>query len=424
MKSITKTYLFISIFLIAVVAGIFIYLNSLTDWDETYKMNSDQPYGLDVISKLLESSIQPGKFHTIKALGDSSIQHYTTDAKMNYVFIGDYYYADTVNINQLLKFVERGNNAFISSKYFPYEIQDLFVPEVAMDTSDEEPEENYIEFFPVKRDSVAHLNFTGGLTSNDDLVLRYNNHGLKSQYNWQYIEREVFLNDMKNIFVIGTINENINFVKIEHGSGNIFIHSTPIAFTNYFIVADQGREYSERAFSVLNEGDIIWDEYNKLPKYNYRLAGETSTSGPLMFILSRESLRWAWYLLLFFLLIYAIFIGKRRQRIIPVIEKNNNTSLEYARTVGKLYFLERDHRTVCLHKMKHFQAFLRNRYFILTTQWNEEMIDRLSMVSCVNRELVSDIFNQFALMNTATELSDQELIKFHQSLTRFYKECI
>ena len=52
------------------------------------------------------------------------------------------------------------------------------------------------------------------------------------------------------------------------------------------------------------------------------------------------------------------------------------------------------------------------------------MIERLSMVSGVNKELVSDIFNQFALMNVATEINDEELIRFHDSLTRFYKECI
>ncbi len=424
MQSITKKYLFISLLLVAAVTAIFIFLNSMTNWDETYNMNSNEPYGLDVISQLLEHRTGEGKFHVIRQISDSSVQKFSSAKKMNYVFIGDNYLADSADIEQLLNFVDSGNTAFLSANTFPDEITNLLTFETA-DSSGEEVEYYYNDVFRYQKDSIAKLNFPGPLKSKENLTLKYIFRGIIVPYQWQFIDSTVFDFNADDLFVLGSMNEKINFIRIEFGQGDLFIHCTPLAFTNYFIVAGHGREYAEKVFSVIGDGDIIWDEYNKLPKYSHQLGNAGSSSaGPLMFILSRESLRWSWYLALFFITLYAIFIGKRRQRIIPVVEPDKNTSLEYARTVGKLYYLERDHRAVCLHKMKHFQAFLRNRYFILTTQRNQEMIDRLSMVSGVNKELVSDIFNQFALMNVATELSDEELIRFHDSLTRFYKECI
>ncbi len=422
MKSISTSYIFLSILFLAIIGGLFFMWSNRTDWEETYNKNSDQPYGTDVISKLLESK-DPGTFHSIERLGDSTLHHFTDNKKKNYVFIGQDYYADKNDVKDLLEFVGQGNNAFLSSNSFPDEITGLFETKYA-DTTDESVEYVYIDIIKHRRDSVAHLNFTGNFENKDDFTLRYNSEGFQIPYQWNYIDSSIFENDYNYIFVLGTMNKRVNFVRVEYGRGNFFLHLTPLAFTNYAVVDKIGRNYAERCFSVLNEGDIIWDEYNKLPKYNHSANGAGQSASPFKFILSRESLRWAWYSTLLLLIIYAVFIGKRRQRIIPVIEGKKNTTLEYVKTVGKLYYLERNNRSVCVHKMKHFQSFLRNRYFILTNQRNQEMIDKLSMVSGVNKELVNDIYNQFALINTATDLSDDELIKFHVSLTRFYNECI
>jgi hypothetical protein len=423
MKSISGSYIFLSILAIAIVTGLIYLLSNRMNWNETYNMNSVQPYGTDVISKLLESKSHR-KFHVLAQPGDSTLRQFISNEKKNYVFIGKNYYTDSNDIRELFEFIARGNNAFISSAWFPDKIGNLFET-LYIDTADKGLRSEYTKKFSEITESKARLNFTGNYKTINDFILHFSYEGIQMDYTWNYIDSSIFKNENSNIFVLGTMNKKINFVRIEYGRGNLFLHLTPLAFTNYAIVDTNGRDYAERCFSVLNDGDIIWDEYNKLPKYTHSKSdGRKNSLSPLKFILSRESLRWAWYLTLFLLVIYAIFIGKRRQRIIPVIEPNKNTSLEYAKTVGKLYFLERNNRSVGIHKMKHFQSFLRNRYFILTNQRNQEMIDKLSMVSGVNKDLVSDIYNQSALINAASELTDEELIKFHISLTKFYKECI
>jgi hypothetical protein len=146
--------------------------------------------------------------------------------------------------------------------------------------------------------------------------------------------------------------------------------------------------------------------------------------GPLMFILSKRSLKWAWYLSLLLLIIYMIFIGKRRQRVIPVVESVKNTSLEYIKTVGKLYFMENDHRSIAIHKMKQFQTFLRTRYFILTTQRNDLLAEKIATVSGVDVTLVKEIFLQFSLIEVHEKISEEEFLNFHKLLTEFYKSSV
>ena len=64
-------------------------------------------------------------------------------------------------------------------------------------------------------------------------------------------------------------------------------------------------------------------------------------------------------------------IFKRKQRIIPVLERNENTSFKFISTIGRLYFLQNDHKKLCQQKMKLFYAYIRDRYNINTTKVDE-----------------------------------------------------
>ena len=80
------------------------------------------------------------------------------------------------------------------------------------------------------------------------------------------------------------------------------------------------------------------------------------------YIFTQPALTWAYYLVLIGLLFYALFAGKRTQRVIPVVEPPRNTSLEFAQTVGRLYFQQGDHDNLARKKIQYFLAGLRERY--------------------------------------------------------------
>jgi len=55
---------------------------------------------------------------------------------------------------------------------------------------------------------------------------------------------------------------------------------------------------------------------------------------PLKYILSQESLKWAYYILIVSIIVYIIFQGKRKQRVIPLIPPLKNTTLEFVRIIA------------------------------------------------------------------------------------------
>lgn len=413
MSSATKTFLITSLSVISVIAVIIYYLEHRLNWSENYRMESKNPYGTQVIFTLLKEN-HPDNFHLIKESTDIQLKDFRS-VNMNYVFIGSNYNPDDQEINDLLFFIGRGNNAFISANSLPQYLTDLFIGE---NCKDEFPLTNY-------SDTVNELELYGKLKTNIHPKLKYNDDEINYKYSWNYFDSLSFCRDSIPLAVLGSsTGGKINFLKLSYGRGNLFLHTTPICFTNYFIKNKDIFEYAGNVFSVLPPGEVIWDELAKSPKYSYvSTRNSEPMQGPLMFILSKESLRYAWYISLILLFLYVIFIGKRRQSVIPVIDPVKNTSLEFVKTVGKLYYLEKDHKSICIHKMKHFQTFLRNRYFILTTQLNDDFAKRISIVSGVSFELIKEIFLQFALIEVHDNLTDQEINKFHQSLTRFYKEC-
>ncbi len=94
--------------------------------------------------------------------------------------------------------------------------------------------------------------------------------------------------------------------------------------------------------------EIIWDEY-------YRYSHNNRNFSAFSYILGNDSLRLAfWLLLLLFLLIY-LFESKRRQRQVPVITPLRNTSLDFVRTIGRLYYQRRDNHNLATKMVVHFQ---------------------------------------------------------------------
>ena len=52
--------------------------------------------------------------------------------------------------------------------------------------------------------------------------------------------------------------------------------------------------------------------------------------------MSQPALRITWRLMLLGLLLYLIFKGKREQRIIPIIKKPENTTVEFAQSISSV----------------------------------------------------------------------------------------
>ncbi|MCO6480927.1 MAG: DUF4350 domain-containing protein [Phaeodactylibacter sp.] len=394
------------------------------DWRETYDEASRQPYGAYVIFELLQG-LFPG--HPLEVLRDSLHGVLPEeDESANYIFLGQALYMDSSDVNALLRFVESGNLAFISSKTIPYDLMfHLYY---------EECDDIYWEDYNILYDTAVALNFEHAeLRPEEPYRYEYVARQKAQPYSWSYIESFYFCGQEEGLVPIGMMNDSLaNFARVRYGDGFFYLHTTPLAFSNIQLLEEWGLEYANRAFSHLRAGPIYWDRYSRAPEWMGRRMNnrgnalsnrQLSDESPLQYILSQPPLAWAWYTLLGLGLLFLAFRAKRKQRIIPVLEPNTNTSLAFLSTIGRLYFIQNNHKKLALLQMKLFRAFLWEHYAIQSRDLDEGLVERLAHKSEISKETIRKILLLYKNIRNSSFVSENTLIDFHRLLDGFYKNC-
>lgn len=388
-------------------------------WAENYHLDNEGPYGSSVLKELLEDYL-PGE--KLVVLNDSLAQlaEYEDEQTANYLFIGASQYIDSTDADLLFDFVDGGNNAFIMSRSLA---EELAYSLYYYDCSD------YLDWegYDLISDSLVQMNLRHqALTLEENTSFLYEYKGRIRNYGWQYIPNN-FICDAEYGFVrLGTFNSTYtNFVRVGYGEGYFYLHTNPMAFSNISLLEKDRLDYVASVFSHLQQGTIYWDEASKLSGYlpNPRANRSLSEKTLFDFILSQPALAWAWYLVLGMTLCYLLFRTKRRQRIIPVLEKNQNTSLEFLQTMGNLYFLQNDHRKIALHKMRLFLIFIRERYYLATQDLDPSFKKQLSLKSEISEKEIEAILLLYKNIQSSSFVSEKILIDFHKKMEKFYKNC-
>jgi hypothetical protein len=206
-----------------------------------------------------------------------------------------------------------------------------------------------------------------------------------------------------------------NFIRFTYkGGGTLYLHFAPLAFSNFFLLHKKNIAYYQDVLSYLpaTVGEVVWDDYFTVARRNW---------SALDYILGNGSLAFAfWLLLLLFLLIY-LFESKRRQRPIPVIQPLQNTSLDFVRTIGRLYFQRRDNHNLAGKMVMHFQDLVRTRYNVTAAALDEELVSRLAYRTGYEREALSRLIGYMRVLPSKAYVPDEELMDFHRQLEAFYK---
>lgn len=391
-----------------------------TDWRPTYQERSEDPYGTFVISELLKKYF-PGK--AFQVLQDSLQGVLPEDSVRgsHYIFIGEALYLDSLDIQSLLHFVKNGNTAFIASRTIPSNLM--------YELGDEKCDDYYWDDYSYFSDTTVGLNFEyPSLKATKDFKFQFISRNGPRTYEWNYL-RDYYLCEEENDLVeLGYLNDSlVNFVRINYGIGAFYLHTVPYAFSNIAMLDSTSLQYANRTFSHLMPGKIYWDEYSKTSENVGRERNNSSRAlpqeSPLQYVLSQPPLAWAWYLLLVMAWLFLVFRTKRRQRIIPVLEANTNTSLEFVSTIGRLYFLQNNHQQLALQKMKLWLHFVRERYHLKGQETDETFQQKLIAKSEVPENLVDRIFQKYHKIENASGIHDNALIDFHQLLEEFYRTC-
>lgn len=143
-------------------------------------------------------------------------------------------------------------------------------------------------------------------------------------------------------------------VSVPYGKGEVIFVSSPLLFTNYGMLEGNTSVYIFRLMSYLADLPVYRTE--AYVKTDAMLVAEQS---PFREFIRRPPLRWALYLALLGVVLFMIFTARRRQRVIPIMSKPANRSLEFIQLIGTLYYQRKDHVDLVRKKFKLFAEELR-----------------------------------------------------------------
>lgn len=419
-------YVAVLIILFVIAAVMVILSPEPLDWSPSFSRDDTIPYGAQILYELLpelfpEQEISVSErpiFNTLTGL-DTKVQFMTsqlengkrthpdstasrsetqltgshssrinrdsTPQDSNYIFINTAFDPDELDTRELLAFVARGNSAFVAAHTF----SGAFADTLNLAT----------QIQPSGDDSLGANLVNPTLKRSRDFIYKK---GAAAFYFQTF--------DTARTAVLGKNSRGkVNFTRLAHGRGQLFLHSVPLALTNYNLLFRNNADYAALCLSHLPVQPTIWDEYYKAEK---RLA-----STPLRFVLSRAPLRRAWYLGLATLALFILFESKRRQRPIPVIRPPANTTLDFVETVGQLYYLDGNHKNLAEKRIAYFLDGIRTKYHLRTNERSETLYEKIAENTGKTGDQVDAIFARINQIRQKQRISEDELWRLHRLLS-------
>ena len=218
-----------------------------------------------------------------------------------------------------------------------------------------------------------------------------------------------------------------NFILYYHGKGKLLLHCDPRAFSNYFLLKDDNYKYMQHAFSYTSDypDHIYWDDFYRKVSVRRRRSNasdDDSSFSSLNVILSHNELAWAFWLSLLLLLLFLAFSAKRRQRIIEKLKPNENSTVTFAETIGRLYLQKKDNKNIAEKMVTYFNEFVRNKYFVNTNNINSDFITTLSRKSGVEKDKVESLYRAIQHVNNNPAVDDYQLLSLNEQIQQFYKK--
>ena len=314
--------------------------------------------------------------------------------RIAYIIISPQVIPDRREIDAMMNFVGNGNQIFISAIY----MGDSLLDELKLST----------------RNGFRFFNFQDSLGLS--LYNPVNYDSLFFQYPGLRADNSVKDMDTMYTSILGRDSRGRpNFVKLGYkGGGAIYLHFAPMAMTNFFLLHRQNSSYYDNVLSYIPSTSILevkWDDYFRYPR--------SSSFSSLDYILSNQSLRWAFWLTISLFLFIYLFESKRRQRMIQPRVSNTNSSLEFVKTIGRLYYKRKDNANLAGKMITHFLDHVRSKYNIQTSSMDDEFRERLSYKSGAGREQTESIVSSIRSLQGDPYPTDEDLLSFNKKIEEF-----
>ncbi len=388
------------IYILAAVLLLYTLINLLApkniNWIINLKPDNTNPYGTYVLKESLPDLFPNKKISNNEKNFYYLNNNYKEDApKQTMIIINNRTFVDKYTINQLLLFVENGNTVFYSS----HNICDALLDTLNID------------------ESIANLDF-GHYKESAQLYIRNKNYKLEDSIHIKYSYYK-YLEDIDSIpyphKVLGYISVNygteVNFIKIDIGKGSLYLHTSPLAFTNFNILKNYTKTYTEDVFDFLPDNDILWDfSMNKIKKED---------SSIFKYLFKYKTVKYAYFLFIILFIIYGINSFIRKQRIIPIVEPPKNSSLELVSSIAELYIHEADHKNLSEKIIRHFSDYISQKYRITTKNFDDNFVEKLMNKSHKDIAEIKELVAIIKHIQAKKQVEHEEVLNLHKSIENF-----
>ena len=332
------------------------------NWRPSYTSDSKIPFGCYVLFNELQTIFPNSNIESVEESVYDLLIDRDSSIPSSYMIIDDFVSLDKQETNQLLNYVAQGNQVFIATSDLGGVLADTL--NITIDRRYDFSEDTVSVELTNKRYKGALFHYERGVypayfssvdTANTQ-ILGYINFAEK-----KFVQEDKAVNKRAP-----------NFIKTEFGKGSFLLNALPVAYTNYYLLSDSN-PYVAHTFSYLKDEFLYWDDYKK--------SGRTIITSPMRFVLNQPALKWGYYLSIIGILLFVVFKAKREQRIIPVLEPLQNSSVAFARTVGALYHQNKDYTNLNGKNINFFLSGIRRTYYLETTTLDERFIAQLSAKS-------------------------------------------
>ncbi len=431
-----KTILYV---LLGVVVMLFFFESSRPrplNWQKSFTSGDKIPFGAFVLYDQLDEIFKRDDIISVDEVPVDFLIKNDSITNANYIFINDYLSFDSVESDYLMDFVARGNKVFIasngaygsladtlgletnSSSFYSYSRRDTvrtrLVNKSLKDRSyiyDKGADYKFFEVYDTLNTKVL-----------GEVLAFEPSKGYIADYLEETIEESAAESDQdfdineedKEEKRLTRETPQVNFVEVKVGEGAFYYNLNPISFTNYYMLKDGKHQYAVESLSYMNDGPVFFDDYGK--------SGRKVITSPMRFVLSQPALKWAYYIALLGVIIYMIFASKRRQRIIPIVKPLKNSSVEFTKTIGSLYYQTGDYSGIIDKKINYFLERLRSKYFVDTQRLDTTFIKRLAVKSGRSQNFTEDVILYINKLRAKSVHNEYELKQLNKRIEAFLKE--
>ena len=333
----------------------------------------------------------------------SNLRYQINYNKSLYVIVARALFISKADLESMLNYVDNGNTIFISASYIDEKLLDTLQTGISFDI------ETFYGLNEYKLDK------------NDTWVSLAHEPDTTKKYGFYFVpfDQQVRAYDSSSTQVLG-YNEKkaANFVSIDHGQGKFIIHTAPAAFSNYFLLTGNNKEYLEKTFSYFNPAttSVYWDNY-----YRARRSSDDDFS-IFNYFKKHLPLLYAFLVAVALLLIFLAFGGRRRQRFVPEKLPYANSTVSYTETIGRLYLQKKDNRNIALKMFTYFLEQVRASYYLNTQNLNSEFAEALSRKSGVPETRVNRLLEIIDETDKSENISDIRLLELHNMIQEYFKK--